>query len=315
MITVKNVYKYYDSFCALDDLNFSIDQGEMLGFVGANGAGKTTTLKILAGLHRPASGSVLFENKSIYDNMYDYLNHIGYMPDFFGVYDNLKVSEYMAFFASIHNITGTRFNAICERLLRLVHMEDRKNQYVDSLSRGLKQKLCLARCLIHQPKLLILDEPASGLDPKARIEMKQILQKLNQQGMTIIISSHILSELSQMCTHLGIIKNGRMVIKDSVSHILGLENEARTLIVNVASDTVRAAEMLRFNENVKNLSYIGNEIRISFTGTDKEASEILKILLANDIIVTEFRREHGTLESLFLELTSQEAEYENKSHA
>ena len=221
----------------------------------------------------------------------------------------------MAFFASIHNITGTRFNAICERLLRLVHMEDRKNQYVDSLSRGLKQKLCLARCLIHQPKLLILDEPASGLDPKARIEMKQILQKLNQQGMTIIISSHILSELSQMCTHLGIIKNGRMVIKDSVSHILGLENEARTLIVNVASDTVRAAEMLRFNENVKNLSYIGNEIRISFTGTDQEASEILKVLLANDITVTEFRREHGTLESLFLELTSQEAEYENKSHA
>jgi len=306
MIDIENVYKYFGDFCALKNLNMSVGEGELFGFVGANGAGKTTTLKILSGLLRPSSGNVLFKGKNIYSDFYNYLPRIGYMPDFFGVYDNLKVSEYMAFFASVHHISGTRFESVCERLLRLVHMEDRKNQYVDSLSRGLKQKLCLARCLIHDPELLILDEPASGLDPKARIEIKEILQTLNSQGKTIIISSHILSELARMCSHLGIIKDGHMIVKDSVGHILGLENESRTLIICVGNDIQKAAEIIRHNENVENLSYDGNEMRISFSGTDMEASALLGGLLGQGIIVTEFRRESSTLESLFIELTSQE---------
>lgn len=311
MITIENLNKYYGSFCALDHLNLSIEKGEFFGFVGANGAGKTTTLKILAGLIKPTSGTILYENHSIYDNLYGYMKNIGYMPDFFGVYDNLKVSEYMQFFASVHDISGSRLDAVTERLLQLVHLEDRKNQYVDSLSRGLKQKLCLARCLINDPQLLILDEPASGLDPHSRIEIKQILQDLNTQGKTIIISSHILSELSQMCTHLGIIKNGRMIIKDSVHRILDASCTSHTLIINVWNHPATAAELIKNMDTVENLSYIGHELRIRFNGTEQEASELLKILLANGIIVTGFRKENGSLESLFLELTGEEDCNEN----
>lgn len=311
MISIKNLYKNYGSFCALNNLDFTIEQGELFGFVGANGAGKTTTLKILSGLINPTSGQVLYESANIYDNLYAYLKNIGYMPDFFGVYDNLKVHEYMELFASIYNINGSRFNAICEKLLRMIHMEDRKNQYVDSLSRGMKQKLCLARCLIHDPKLLILDEPASGLDPAARIEIMQILQQLNEQGKTIIISSHILSELSQICTHLGIIKDGHMIVKDSVHRILASEQARLTLIINVFKDADYAAELIKSNDNVDSLSYSGNELRVRFQGTTQEASDLLKILLVNNIIVTGYQHEQDTLESLFLELTREETYNEN----
>lgn len=311
MISIKNLYKNYGSFCALNNLDFTIEQGELFGFVGANGAGKTTTLKILSGLINPTSGQILYESANIYDNFYAYLKNIGYMPDFFGVYDNLKVHEYMELFASIYNINGSRFNAICEKLLRMIHMEDRKNQYVDSLSRGMKQKLCLARCLIHDPKLLILDEPASGLDPAARIEIMQILQQLNEQGKTIIISSHILSELSQICTHLGIIKDGHMIVKDSVHRILASEQARLTLIINVFKDADYAAELIKSNDNVDSLSYSGNELRVRFQGTTQEASDLLKILLVNNIIVTGYQHEQDTLESLFLELTREETYNEN----
>ncbi len=306
MIEMIHLDKYYNDFQALDDFNLYVGEEELLGFVGINGAGKTTTMKIMSGLIRPTSGAVLFEGKDIYSDLRKYQRQIGYMPDFFGVYDNLKVSEYMAFFASIYRISASRLASICERLLRLVHLEDYKNQYVDTLSRGEKQKLCLARCLIHDPKLLILDEPASGLDPKARVEIRQILQTLNKQGKTIIISSHILSELSEMCTHLGIIRNGHMVIKDSVGHILGMDNGARRLIITVARAPKLAVDLVRANANVENLSYTGNELRISFLGTDEEASQLLGHLLAEGMIVTEFRFEKGTLESLFLELADGE---------
>lgn len=306
MIDINNVYKYFGKFCALNDLNLNINDGELFGFVGSNGAGKTTSLKILSGLIRPTTGTVHFEGENIQKNLNQYIKNIGYMPDFFGVYDNIKVSEYMAFFASIHNISGNRFDSINDRLLRLVHMEDRKNQYVDSLSRGLKQKLCLARCLIHNPKLLILDEPTSGLDPKARIEMKQIIQKLNEQGKTIIISSNILSELSQMCTHLGIIENGKMIIKDSVKHILGLEDGSSTLIITVANALSQAALIIKNNKFVETLSYIGHELRIKFNGTNAEAAELMHQLLSSGIIITEYRSETDTLESLLIELMNKE---------
>ena len=280
-----------------------IAKGDLFGFVGPNGAGKTTTLKILSGLIRPDEGTVMMDGKNLLTDIKKLKSDIGYMPDFFGTYDNLKVIEYMRFFASIYRLDGLRADAVIERLLKLVHMEDRKNQYVDELSRGLKQKLCLARCLIHNPKLLILDEPSSGLDPAARIEVREILKKLCNDGKTITISSHILSELAEMCTHLGIIQNGRIIANNTVTAIMDLQNASKPLIITVCDKIEEAVKLCRIQNYVENLSHTENEIRLSFSGTAEEAASLLSVLVAAGIPVCGFKKETTSLESLFIRLT------------
>lgn len=303
MLVIDNLTKYYGDFCALNHISMHISKGDLYGFVGPNGAGKTTTLKILSGLIRPDDGRIMMDGKNLLTDIRKLKSDIGYMPDFFGTYDNLKVIEYMHFFASIYHIDGLRANAVIERLLKLVHMEDRKNQYVDELSRGLKQKLCLARCLIHNPKLLILDEPSSGLDPAARIEVREILKKLCNEGKTIIISSHILSELAEMCTHLGIIQNGHMIADNTVTAIMDLQNASKPLIITVCDRVEEAANLCRNQNYVENLSYTKNELRISFSGTAEEAAQLLSALVLSGIPVCGFRKETTSLESLFIRLT------------
>ena len=200
MLVIKNLVKNYGKFRAVDNLSLEIGKGQIYGFVGANGAGKTTTIKVVAGLLKPTSGEVIVGGMDIRKNPVIYKRKIGYMPDFFGVYDDLKVTEYMNFYSGIYGIKVDERDKICDELLELVNLKDKKNSYVDDLSRGMKQRLCLARSLIHNPELLILDEPASGLDPKARVEMKEVLKELGNMGKTILISSHILPELAEMCT-------------------------------------------------------------------------------------------------------------------
>ena len=303
MLVIDNLTKYYGDFCALDHISMHIAKGDLFGFVGPNGAGKTTTLKILSGLIRPDEGTVMMDGKNLLTDIKKLKSDIGYMPDFFGTYDNLKVIEYMRFFASIYRLDGLRADAVIERLLKLVHMEDRKNQYVDELSRGLKQKLCLARCLIHNPKLLILDEPFSGLDPAARIEVREILKKLCNDGKTIIISSHILSELAEMCTHLGIIQNGRIIANNTVTAIMDLQNASKPLIITVCDKIEEAVKLCRIQNYVENLSHTENEIRLSFSGTAEEAASLLSVLVAAGIPVCGFKKETTSLESLFIRLT------------
>ena len=204
MLTIKNLRKRYGNFQALDGLNLEVADGELFGFVGPNGAGKTTTLKILAGLLVPDEGEVEIGGLDVYSDGKELRRRIGYVPDFFGVYDNLKVSEYMEFFASCYGITGLQARTRCHTLLEQVRLEDKEDFFVDGLSRGMKQRLCLARALIHDPDLLILDEPASGLDPRTRVEYTAILKELRDQGKTLLVSSHILSELSELCTSIGV---------------------------------------------------------------------------------------------------------------
>jgi ABC-type multidrug transport system, ATPase component len=200
MLLIKDLEKSYGKFKALNKLNLDIKQGEIFGFIGPNGAGKSTTMKIVSGLLTPDDGEVYVDGIDAIKNNKKLKEKIGYMPDFFGVYDNLKAYEYLEFYGSIYGITGKEIKDLSMDLLELVNLENKYDAYVDGLSRGMKQRLCLARCLIHNPQLLILDEPASGMDPRARFEMKNILKNLKDMGKTIIVSSHILSELGEICT-------------------------------------------------------------------------------------------------------------------
>ncbi|MGM9951046.1 MAG: ABC transporter ATP-binding protein, partial [Lysinibacillus sp.] len=208
MIDIQGLTKKYGSFTALDHLDLKIEEGVVFGFVGANGAGKSTTFSILSTLLAPTSGNAYVNGISVIDNPVAVRRQLGYMPDFFGVYDQLKADEYLDFYGASYGLSAAERAAIIPELLELVNLTDKRYSYVDLLSRGMKQRLCLARALIHDPKVLILDEPASGLDPRARTEMRDILKHLKSMGKTILISSHILPELAEMCDELGVLDNG-----------------------------------------------------------------------------------------------------------
>ena len=216
MLETKELTRYYGSFLALDKLSISIGEGELHGFVGPNGAGKTTTMRILATLLAPSSGTVTLDGVDLKKNPRRIREMVGYMPDFFGVYDNLKAWEYLDFYARCYGIRADKRKQMTNQLLDLVGLSDKHDAYVNTLSRGMKQRLCMAHALIHDPKVLILDEPASGMDPRARADMKNILRTLREMGKTVLISSHILPELSEMCDALTIIDHGKLVFSGSV---------------------------------------------------------------------------------------------------
>ena len=216
MVDIEELTKRYGKFVALDHMNLHIDKGEIFGFVGPNGAGKTTTMRIMCGLLKATSGKVTIDGVDALGRPADVKRKIGYVPDFFGVYDNLKVMEYMDFYGSMYGMSKREVENVADKYLELVALQDKKDEFVDSLSRGMKQRLCVARALIHDPELLVLDEPSSGLDPRSRHDMKNILRDLKEMGKTIVISSHILPELSEMCDALTIIDHGKLVFSGSV---------------------------------------------------------------------------------------------------
>lgn len=306
MLEIHDLYKHYGKFTALSGLNLTIKKGELFGFVGPNGAGKTTTMKIVSGLLRADSGEVLVDGINNHKDIRKIKEKIGYMPDFFGVYDNLKVAEYMEFYASVYGMEGNEAKKLIHELLDMVNLEEHAENYVDALSRGMKQKLCLARCLIHNPELLILDEPASGLDPRARFEMKEILRNLNHQGKTIIISSHILPELSELCSTIGIIQKGTMVLKGTVEEINKHMNTSNPLLIQVVDGQEKMVSLLKENPFVENIAIKGSDFSIGFKGNAKEEANLLHSLIQKDIKIASFHRQEGTLESLFIQLTKEE---------
>lgn len=314
MLEIENLYKYYGSFAALGGLNLSIKKGELFGFVGPNGAGKTTTMRIISGLLKADSGSVLVDGVDALRDLKHLKDKIGYMPDFFGVYDNLKAIEYMEFYASIYGITGNEARKLCLELMELVNLGDKAQNYVDDLSRGMKQRLCLARSLIHNPELLILDEPASGLDPRARFEMKEILRNLIDMGKTILISSHILPELAEMCTSIGVIQNGQMALCGAVEEIMTMMASSNPLVITMVDDVERAVTFLKEQPLVDNLSYKDMQIRVDFKGDAAEEAWLLAGLVSQKLPVRSFMREEGNLESLFMQIT-QNGDDDSHAHA
>ncbi|MBU5332362.1 ABC transporter ATP-binding protein [Anaerocolumna aminovalerica] len=303
MLQIRNLTKKYGKFTALDNLNLTIDQGQIFGFVGPNGAGKTTTMKIVAGLLRPDSGQVYLDGIEQKEHIKAFKERIGYMPDFFGVYDNLKAKEYMEFYASIYGIEGEQSRKLSLELMDLVGLSDKADSYVDSLSRGMKQRLCLARSLIHNPEFLILDEPASGLDPRARYDMKEIIKELNKRGKTILISSHILPELAQMCTNIGIIENGKMMVTGTVEEIMTTRGMASPLVMRFVNGQEKAIKILKENELVDNITIRDNSVSILFKGNEEEEAMLLTDMIKNGAYVNYFSREESDLESLFIQIT------------
>ena len=304
VIELINITKKFGKFTAVNNLSLGVGEGQIFGFVGENGAGKTTVMKIIAGLLRANAGTVNICGYNILTKPREVKRNIGYMPDFFGVYDDLKVTEYMDFYCGIHKIPSHSRKPVVDKLLELVNLSDKKNFYVDNLSRGMKQRLCLSRSLIHDPKLLILDEPASGLDPRARVEMKEILKALKNMGKTVLISSHILPELSELCTSIGMISKGRMVISGTVDEMLKRISHNKKLRIRVLGEQDLVVRVLKENPDMGNISILNDFIEADFNQDEEKMAQVLKSLINANIPVVSFSAISGNLETLFMNITA-----------
>ena len=303
MLYINDLTKNYGSFTAVNHLSLHIPEGDLFGFVGPNGAGKTTTIRIVCGLLKASGGSVRIGDSSAAVGSREMKRMIGYVPDFFGVYDNLKVREYMDMYGSMYGMDSKDIAKLTDDLLELVNLTDKKEVYVDTLSRGMKQRLCVARALLHNPKLLILDEPSSGLDPRARVEMKELLKNLHSMGKTIVISSHILSELSEMCNSIGIMNRGQLMTAGKIEDVMQHFGGGRKLHIRVISEMEPAVRLMQEQAGAVVESVRENEIIVSYQGTDEQTGMLLQNMVQNHIVITDFYREAGTLESLFMQLT------------
>ena len=311
MLKIRNLRKAYGGYHALNGLDMEIADGALYGFVGPNGAGKTTAIRIMTGLLQADSGSVEIDGMDAAADPYGLREKIGYVPDSFGVYDNLKVSEYMEFFASCYGMEGFQARKRSNMLLEQVGLGEKADFFVESLSRGMKQRLGLARALLHNPSLLIMDEPTSGLDPRTRIEFRGIVRELNEQGKTILISSHILSELSELCSHIGIIESGKMVISGSMNEIVERIQTSRPVMITIHKNIETALNVLKEHPLVRTIT-------ASFTGSAGQESELLRQLIEADVQVLGFTREPGSLEAVFMQITDDQKEkvvlsYEDES--
>ena len=303
MLYINDLTKNYGSFTAVNHLSLHIPEGDLFGFVGPNGAGKTTTIRIVCGLLRASGGSVRIGSAAAAVGSKAMKRMIGYVPDFFGVYDNLKVREYMDMYGSMYGMYSRDIARLTDDLLELVNLSDKKEVYVDTLSRGMKQRLCVARALLHNPRLLILDEPSSGLDPRARVEMKELLKNLHSMGKTIVISSHILSELSEMCNSIGIMNHGQLITAGRIEDIMRQIAGGKRMHIQVVSGMESAVRLLREQAGVRIESVRENEIIMLFDGADEEFSALIGLMLQNQVVLAGFYREEGSLESLFMQVT------------
>lgn len=306
MLQIDHLYKSFGAFQAVSDLTLHIPEGELFGFVGPNGAGKTTTICMVCGLTLPSAGNISIGGMDALKNRKEIRRKIGYVPDFFGVYDNLKVKEYMDFYGSMYQMSSREIAKISDDLLDLVNLSDKKEVFVDTLSRGMKQRLCVARALIHNPALLILDEPNSGLDPRARVEMKELLLNLKSMGKTIVISSHILSELSEMCSSIGIMDHGRLAASGPIDEMMESVLGSSELIITVDEGRETALRIVKESAKARMNSVGEHEIRISHTMTKSEIAKLIGTMIAQDVVVTGFHKQEGNLETLFMRVTEKE---------
>lgn len=309
IIEIQGLTKKYGDLTALEDLTLNIEEGEVFGFIGPNGAGKTTTMRILTTLLKPTDGKAWVAGESVIDNPRAVRRNIGYMPDFFGVYDDMKVWEYLDFFAACYDIPPSTRLGMVDDLLALVDLGHKKDAFVDSLSRGMKQRLCLARTLAHDPQVLILDEPASGLDPRARIEIRELLRELKLMGKTIFFSSHILSEVADICTSIAILEAGHLVAYGDMAEMKRQLRAHRLIQLRVLDELTPVQEFLLRHEAVESIitteeaDIPSDALRFDFTGDDEQLSQLLASLIAHDFRVVGFQEETGDLEDVFLQVT------------
>ncbi|MCX7682961.1 MAG: ABC transporter ATP-binding protein [Anaerolineae bacterium] len=307
MIETRGLTKKYGRITALNELNLTVEEGTVFGFVGPNGAGKTTTMRILATLLLPTAGEAWVAGYSVLTQRREVRRVIGYMPDFFGVYEDMKVWEYLDFFAACYDIPAETRRRLTDELLELVDLSHRRDDYVDTLSRGMKQRLCLARALAHDPQVLILDEPAAGLDPRARIEMRELLRELQAMGKTIFVSSHILAEIEEVCTHIGIIEAGQLVAAGTMADMRQRLRTQRVVRVQLTSQLEEAHAWLTTHPAVLQVELVSDNsstsLRAAVAGDDDSLVRLLRELVGAGFPVLAFSEETGKLEDVFLRLT------------
>ncbi len=303
IVETRALTKRYNTFTALKDLNLSLEIGDVFGFIGPNGAGKTTTIRILSTLLVPTAGEAFIDGIDVTKHPYEIKKILGYMPDSFGVYDGMRLREYLDFFGAAYKIPSKKRKTIIDDVLALTDLTSKADDFVSAFSRGMKQRCCLAKTLLHDPKVLLLDEPASGLDPRARIEMRELLKTLQGMGKTILISSHILSELGDMCNKIGIIEHGTLLAAGEFRAILNSLKQEMEVRVEVIDGEAEAQRILEGTAGVGNLECSGGEFRFT-TQMDRIALAALNAsLVGAGVKVLSFSQDEGTLEDIFLQVT------------
>ena len=304
MIKTENLTKKYGEMFAIKSINLELNNGDLFGFIGPNGAGKTTTMRIIATLLEPSWGEAYVCGHSIYNEPKEIRRLVGYMPDFFGVYDDMKVIEYLEFFAAAYRIKGAARREKCDEMLQIVDLDFKRDAFANTLSRGQTQRLGLARVLLHDPQVLLLDEPLSGLDPRARIEMRNLLRRLGQTGKTIIVSSHILPELADVCNKIGIIDRGVMSHAAEVTEVMKLVRQQTILHVGVAAELeAKATELLLADDMVESVQKGDGYLLVTLKKLEADYSNLATLLISNGVNLNLFSEEQIDLESAFMALT------------
>jgi ABC-2 type transport system ATP-binding protein len=306
MIETRDLTKMYGELYALNRLTLKLERGDVYGFIGPNGAGKTTTMRILATLLNPTWGEATVCGYSIYNNAKEIRRLMGYMPDFFGVYDDMKVIEYLEFFAAAYRIQGPERRRKCDQVLDLVDLGYKRDALVTSLSRGMTQRLGLARVLLHEPQVLLLDEPASGLDPRARIEMRGLLKELRSMGKTILVSSHILPELADICNKIGIIERGQLLFDGDVQSAIKQVRQHVVYFVSVGNEqNSTAREHLEAHLDILKVEPREEEdcLRVTLNDGVFDGSFIPELLMKNGLRLKMFKEEEIDLEDVFMGIT------------
>ncbi len=303
MIEIKNFSKQYGDFLAVANLNLKIEAGEMFGFIGPNGAGKSTTIRFLATLLNATHGEATINGHSVTSDPIGVRRSIGYMPDNFGVYDGMKVWEFLDFFAVAYQVPQARRKQVLSDVLELLDLTHKRDDFVNGLSRGMKQRLCLAKTLVHDPPVLILDEPASGLDPRARLEVKALLKELRNMGKTILISSHILTELADCCTSIGIIERGQLLLHGPIDKVYQKITSRRHLVARFTGNPKQGISLIRSDPKVTSTEPGPRGCTLEMKGTDADVQRLLRALVAADCGLLSFAEKEPTLEDVFMRVT------------
>jgi ABC-2 type transport system ATP-binding protein len=303
MIELIDFGKDYGEFRAVERLNLKIEAGEMFGFIGPNGAGKSTTIRFLATLLKASRGEGIVNGHSVTRDPMSVRYSIGYMPDNFGVYDVMKVWEFFDFFAVAYKIGKGKRKQVINDVLELLDLGHKRDDFVNGLSKGMKQRLCLAKTLLHDPPVLILDEPSAGLDPRARIEVKALLKELRRMGKTILISSHILSELADCCTSIGIIERGQLLMSGPIEEVYRRIRANRTVEVRFVNGMDVGLSVIRSNPHTRNVAADVNSCVIEIDADDQQIADLLNQLIANKVQLRSFAERDPTLEDVFMMVT------------
>ena len=303
MLQLESLVRHFDDVRAVDNVSFSVDRGKVLGFIGPNGAGKTTTMRILATLERPQSGDAVIGGFSVLSHPHDVRRITGFMPDYAGVYALTTVEEYLDFFARSYGLRGAVRRTAVADIIEFMGIGDIRHRYVESLSKGLKQRVALGRAIIHGPQLLILDEPAANLDPRARIEFRTLIRELAADGKTILLSSHILTELAEMCDSVAVIEHGRLLATGTVQDILASLRPRRMLSIRLAGQSTGLMRFLHEQPGIHRLHEVRGRVEFEFEGADEAQVALLGRLVTAGFAILEFTSHDADLEDAFIEIT------------